>query len=128
MARKPSSKKLVELARIYAGVREDIATACGVTRQSIHNWMQKDEAFRNAMNDPEVTNDLLVDLAVKGLKHHLEKNSERSIHFTLDRLARDRGFGQFITTKNIDSLESKLKDKTDEELKEMIKDKALKIA
>lgn len=128
MARKPSSKKLVELARHYAGVRKDIAKACGTTRQSIHNWMQKDEAFRNAMNDPELTNDLLVDLAVKGLKHHLKKKSERSIHYTLDRLARDRGFGQYITTKTIDSVESKLKDKTDEELLEYARQKTLKIA
>lgn len=128
MARKPSSKKLVELAKEFCGVKTDIAAACGVTRQSVHNWMQKDESFRKAMNDPEMTNDLLVDMAVKGLKHHLENNSERSIHYTLDRLARGRGFGQFITTKTIDSVENKLKDMTEEELMEYWKNKRKKIA
>ena len=127
MARKPSSKKLVELAETYAGVKTDIATACGVTRQTIHNWINKDPKFREAMEDPTITNDVLVDLSVSGLKHHLENKSEKSIHYTLDRLARDRGFGMLITNKVIDSVENKLKDKSNEELLEYAKKKHMRI-
>lgn len=124
MARKPSSAKLVELAYTYAGVIQDIAAACNVSRVSVNNWKNKDEKFREALKNG---NDCLVDLALNGLKHHLENKSEKSIHYTLDRLARDKGFGMLIQQKVTNYVEEKLKDKTDEELIEYAKEQQLKI-
>ena len=112
---KPTKKKLIELAFTYCGVMTDIAKACGVTRQTVNNWKNKDPMFKQAL---ENGNDHLVDLAISGLKHLLEKNSERSVHYTLDRLARDKGFGQLIQIKDVKKFEDQFEDMSDKELLE----------
>lgn len=115
MARKPSKKKLIELAYTYAGVIKDIAAACGVTRLSVNNWKNKDPLFKQAL---EEGNDRLVDLAISGLKSLLKDKSERSVHYTLDRLARDKGFGQLIQIKDVKKFEDQFDDMSDKELLE----------
>ena len=124
MAKKPTSAKLVELAYEYAGVINDIAVACRVDRRTVTRWKNKDEKFREALKQG---NDRLVDMALRGLKYHLKKKSEKSIHYTLDRLARDKGFGLLIQNKVTNYVEDKLKDLSDDELIEAAKEQKLKI-
>lgn len=116
-SKKPSSKKLVELAKIYAGCMQDIADACGVSRQTVWNWKTSDPKFREALAEG---NDHLVDLAKSGLRHHLEQKSEKSIHYTLDRLGRKEGFGLMLQVTDKSKLDEQLDEMTDDEIiKEM---------
>jgi len=117
MARKPSKKKLIELIHQHGGILTDIADACGVTRQSVHKWIKDDPSLKQHIDQ---SRDLLVDMAKKGLKHHLENNSEKSIHFVLDRLARKEGFGKFIQVQDKSQFEDQLDGKTDEELLDLM--------
>lgn len=112
---KPSKKILIELAEKYAGVVTDVATHCGVARQTVYRWMEKDPAFKEKMDDG---NAVLVDLAIKGLKYNLENNSERSVHYTLDRLARNKGFGQLIKVQDKSKFEDQFEEMSDEELEQ----------
>lgn len=116
MARKPSKKALLELAVKYAGVVTDIAESCGVTRKTIYNWMDKDPEFKAQMDDQ---NTVLVNLAIKGLRHNLENNSERSVMYTLDRLARDKGFGQLVKVQDKSKFEDQFNELSDAELEEL---------
>ncbi len=111
--KKPSKAKLLELARTYAGCRQDVANACGVTRQTVHNWMGAVPEFKEAMDDG---NNVLVDLALTGLKHLLEQKSERSVHYTLDRLARDKGFGMMLQVRDKSKVDEQLDEMSDEEI------------
>lgn len=113
MSKKPSKKKLLELAQVYAGCRQDVANACNVSRHTIRNWMEADKEFKDAMDDG---NNVLVDLALKGLKHHLEQNSEKTVHYTLDRLARDKGFGMMLQVRDKSKIDEQLDEMSDEEI------------
>lgn len=115
MAKKPTKVKLIELAYTYAGVIKDIATACDVDRKTVTRWKNKDPLFKQALEDG---NDRLVDLALSGLKHLLEAKAERSVHYTLDRLARDKGFGQLIRIKDDKKFEDQFEGMSDKELLE----------
>ena len=115
MAKKPSLKKLLELAETYAGCVNDIAAACNVYRSTIYEWKQKHPEFKEAC---ENGNDILVDLALKGLKDLLAKGSEKSVHYTLDRLARDKGFGMLLQVRDKSKLDDQLEEMTDEEILE----------
>lgn len=113
MAKKPTLKKLLELAETYAGCVNDIALACKVNRKTIYEWKQKHPEFKEAC---ENGNDVLVDLALKGLKDLLAKGSEKSVHYTLDRLARDKGFGMLLQVRDKSKLDDQLEEMTDEEI------------
>lgn len=115
MARKPTKKMLIVLAFKYAGVQKDVAEACGVVRQTVAQWQLKDLKFDDAMKKG---NDVLVDLSISGLLHHLKEKSEKSIHFTLDRLAREKGFGKMIQVTDRSKFEEQLAVMTEEEMKE----------
>jgi hypothetical protein len=117
MGRKPSKAKLLELANTYAGCVTDVAKACDVSRTSVHNWINKDPAFKEAMDDG---NDILVDLAIGGLRYNLEQNNERSVHYTLDRLARDKGFGTMIKIQDKSKFEDQFDDMSDSELEDLL--------
>lgn len=114
--KKPSKKMLVELAEHYAGVVTDIADACGVVRMTVYRWMEKDPDFKAQMDDQ---NTVLVNLAIKGLRYNLEHNSERSVHYTLDRLARDKGFGRLIKIQDKSKFEDQFDELSDAELEEL---------
>lgn len=118
MGKKPSKEKLIEAAREYAGCVVDVAKACKCSRNSIYNWMEEEPEFKQAMDQG---NDLLVDLALSGLRHHLEEKSEKTIHYTLDRLARHKGFGQLIKVQDKSKLDEQLDDMSESELVEMMK-------
>jgi DNA invertase Pin-like site-specific DNA recombinase len=113
MAKKPTLKKLIELAGTYAGCVQDIARACDVTRQTVHEWQQKHPEFKEAIANG---NDVLVDLALTGLKHLLEQKSERSVHYTLDRLARNKGFGMMLQVTDKSKLDEQLETMTDADI------------
>lgn len=113
MAKKPTLKKLLELAETYAGCVGDIAEACKVNRNSVTNWKNAHPEFKQAC---ENGNDILVDLALKGLRNLLEKNSEKATLYTLDRLARDKGFGMLLQVRDKSKLDDQLEEMTDEEI------------
>lgn len=117
MARKPSKKKLLEAVETYGGIITDIAKSIGVTRQTVHNWINADEDLKKAVDNCK---DELVDLAKKGLRHHLENNSEKSIHYVLDRLARKEGFGKFLQVKETTKFEDALDDMSDDDLLDLL--------
>jgi hypothetical protein len=115
--KKPSKKLLIELAVHYAGVVTDIADACGVARMTVYRWMDKDPDFKAQMDDQ---NTVLVNLAIKGLRYNLENNSERSVHYTLDRLARDKGFGSIIKIQDKSKFEDQFEEMSDSELEDLL--------
>lgn len=117
MARKPSKKKLKQLIETYGGIKTDIAKACNVSRQSVHNWINSDEDLKQMVENMK---DELVDLAKKGLKHHLEQQSEKTIHWTLERLARQDGFGKVVQVKDTTNFQDALNEMTDEELMNLL--------
>ena len=117
MAKKPSLNKLIELAGTYAGCVTDIANACGVSRQAVNDWQNKHPEFKEAIANG---NDVLVDLALTGLKHLLEQKSERTVHYTLDRLARNKGFGMMLQVTDQSKLDEQLDAMSEDDiLKEM---------
>ena len=122
---KPTIEKLVETAEIYAGVVTDVAKALGKTRQTVYTWMKEEPEFKEAMN---YDNDLLVDLSMQGLRYHLEQKSEKSIHYTLDRLARNKGFGLHVKTTNKNKVDEQLAEMTDQELMDHMAEVNEKIA
>lgn len=113
MGKKPSEELLIKLAQQHHGCVVDVAKACKATRQSVYNWMNDHPKFKEQMDKG---NDMLVDLAISGLVHHLENNSEKTIHYTLDRLARNKGFGQMIKVQDKSKIDDQLDEMTDEEL------------
>lgn len=114
---KPSLEEFEKACYKFAGIKTDIGKSFGVTRQTIHNWSKEDVDFENALKQGNVR---LVDLAVKGLADKLEEGSERSILYTLDRLAREKGFGKVVTTVDKSKLHDQFDDMTEDEiLKEM---------
>ena len=115
--KKPSQAMLITLAKEYAGVITDMAKAYGCSRQAMAKWCKGNEKIKDAMEEGR---DVLVDLAKAGLKHHLENKSEKSIHYTLDRLARHEGFGQHISTTDKSKFEDQLDELSDQELMDMM--------
>lgn len=115
--KKPSKRMLIAMAKEYAGVITDMAKSYGCSRQAMAKWCKGDPDIKDAMEEGR---DVLVDLAKSGLKHHLEKFSEKSIHYTLDRLARHQGFGQHLTVKDKSKFDESLDELTDDELMEKL--------
>lgn len=115
--RKPPKRILLELAKKYAGVVTDVAEHCGVSRQSVYKWLEKDPEFKEAM---DAQNQVLVELALKGLRYNLEQNSEKSVHYTLDRLARDKGFGKLIKIQDQSKFEDQFDEMSTDELEELL--------
>ena len=114
---KPAKKILIQLAEKYAGVVTDVAEHCKVSRMTVYRWMEKDPAFKAKMDEGNV---ILVEKAIKGLVHLLDNNSERSVHYTLDRLARDKGFGQLIKIQDKSKFEDQFDDMSDDELEDLL--------
>lgn len=111
--RRPSLKVLLELSKEFAGNKTDIAAKIGCSRTALYKWETQLPEFKKANDDQR---DVLVDLAIEGLKFHLEKKSEKSIHYTLDRLAKDRGFGNLIQITDKSKLDDQLDLLNDEEI------------
>lgn len=123
--KKPSKKKLLELAETYAGCVQDIAKGCNVTRQTVLNWKNSDPEFKQACENGK---DILVDLALTGLKKLLAQASEKSVHYTLDRLARDKGFGMMLQVRDKSKVDEQLDEMTDEEIMAEIEQSRQRIA
>lgn len=115
--KKPPKKQLLQLAEIFAGNMSDIARACGKSRQCVKQWKDKDPAFKEAIDAGNVR---FVDLALTGLKYHLINKSEKSIHYTLDRLARDKGFGRLIKIQDKSKFEDQFEELSTEDLIELL--------
>lgn len=115
--KKPSLKTLIKAARQYAGCVVDVAKALKVHRDTIYRWQEQEPEFKAVMDQG---NEFLVDLALSGLRHHLEEKSEKTIHYTLDRLARHKGFGQLIKVQDKSKFDEQLDDMSEEELLQMI--------
>jgi hypothetical protein len=113
MAKKPSLNKLLELAEKYAGCVNDIADACKVKRQTVWQWKKDHPEFNEAMSKG---NDFMLDLAKQGLRYHLEKKSEKTILYTLDRLGRKEGFGMFLQVTDKSKLDDQLDGMTDDQI------------
>jgi len=122
--KKPSTEKLKMLVDKYAGCTMDIAKACKVTRVTIWNWRQQDKEFDDEMNKG---NDIMLDLAKEGLKHLLEKKSEKAILYTLDRLGRKDGFGMMIQVQDKSKLENQLDSMSDADILEMMEKNSKRI-
>lgn len=111
--RRPSLKVLLQLSKEFAGNKTDIAAKIGCSRSALYKWEEQFPEFKKANEDQR---DVLVDLAVEGLLFHLEKRSEKSIHYTLDRLAKDRGFGNLIQITDKSKIDDQLDQMSDEEI------------
>lgn len=123
--KKPTKKILWKTAEDAVGNISDMAGALGVSRQTIYAWLKNDKALSDRID--ELRKGEMIDLAKEGLRFHLEQKSEKSIHFVLERLARQEGFGRFVQIQDKSKFEDQLKDATDDELIEMLNQTTKKI-
>jgi DNA invertase Pin-like site-specific DNA recombinase len=113
--KKPTTAMLLKAVEKYSGCTMDIARALKVDRTTIYRWRQKDKAFDEAM---KAGNDILLDLALDGLKDLLKKKDPKVVMYTLDRLGRKQGFGMMVQVQDKSKLDDQLSNMTDEQILE----------
>lgn len=79
--------------RASGGVISVAAQKLGVHRQRVYEWIEADPKLKAIIT--EVREEVL-DLAEGKLLEHIRDGSEKSIHFYLDRIGRDRGYGSKV--------------------------------
>jgi len=113
MAKKPSLTKFKNAVEKYGGCKVDIAKAFKTSRQTVHNWCVNDPEFKEEIDKG---NDVLLDLAKSSLKYHLEKRDVKVTTYTLDRLGRREGFGNFIQIQDKSKIDEQLDGMSDEQI------------
>lgn len=113
MAKKPSKKKLKEVAIECCGIVKDMADACKASRSQMYRWIEKDPTLKEEI---EKARDGLVDIAESNLKKNVEAGKEKSIIYLLGTQGRKRGWGNFIQIQNRDKLDEQLDEMKDDEV------------
>lgn len=88
--RRHSNATVIEALQSTGGIVKVAAQRLRVARQTLHDWIKADPELMAARDD--IRNELL-DVAEAKLLQLINEGSERSIHFFLDRIGRDRGYG-----------------------------------
>lgn len=122
--KKPSKKKLLQMAESTGGVVLDMAEQCKVPRSTMYNWINKDQDLKDAIENGR---DILVDMAKKGLREKLAAGSEKSIIYVLGTLGRKEGFGNVIQIQDKSKLEDQMDGMTDEEIMAEMEDSRRRI-
>jgi len=86
-----SDAEMIAALEANYGIVSRAAKAIGCNEATIRGRAKKSAKLRKAIIAHRAD---LVDLAETGLAHHLEKKEPWAIRFALERLGRDRGWGE----------------------------------
>lgn len=102
------------------GIITSACKAAGIPRRTFYSWMEKDPKFAERVN--EIT-EMAVDFTESALLKKIKEGDTTAIIFHLKTKGKNRGYGQSINvTGNLfDSLFREFNDKTDDEIKDMLK-------
>lgn len=108
--KKPSLDEFSDVIRKSGGNLTQAATLLQVSRQTVHNWMNDDEDFKNIVKDSRLrVFDRCLDVAyvvAVGVPHYDAKTGEMigwrekpdagMLRYLLSTLGRDEGFGEKV--------------------------------
>lgn len=108
--KKPSLDEFEEFVRKTGGNLSQTAGLCGVSRQTVHNWIKEDPQFKNVVTDSrKKLFDQCLDAArivALGVPHidpasgqilgWKEKPDGQMLRYLLSTLGRDEGFGESV--------------------------------
>lgn len=89
--RRPPNHVVIEALRAQAGLIAPAAAMLQVHRQRLHEWIADDAELRAAR---DVIREEILDLAEGKLLQAVKEGSERSIHFLLKTIGKNRGFSE----------------------------------
>jgi hypothetical protein len=115
--KKPSKKKLLEVAVESCGVVTYAGIMCQVDRKTIQRWMAKHDWFKEAMTEGR---DNFVDLGEMGLIENVKKGDVKACIYVTSTLGRKRGYTQLIETRDRSKLKDAMEDLPTEELIAML--------
>lgn len=116
--KKPSKKRLLEIAEDSCGVVLYAARKANVDRRTFHRWINRYEWLKIAMVEAR---DLLVDEAEMVLVDAMkEKKDVKAAVYITSTLGRKRGYTQMIETRDRSKLKDAMEDLSNEELIEML--------
>lgn len=117
MGKRPSKKRLLEVAEKSCGVVTYAGEMCKVDRKSIQRWMSQFEWFKEAMIEGK---DNLVDLAEMSLIKNVKKDDVKASIYVTSTLGKRRGYTQLTEIRDRSKLKDAMEDLTDEELVELL--------
>lgn len=124
--KRPSKKKLLEVAEKSCGVVTYGANMCKVDRKTFGRWMNQFDWLKTAMIE---SRDSLVDEAEMTLVEALrEKKDVKAAIYITSTLGRKRGYTQMVETRDRSKLKEAMEDLPTEELIAMLErnDKRIK--
>ena len=105
---KKNKKDFVEIFEKKAAC--NVSAACkmfGISRRTFYNWYEKDEEFRQEIDD---SNESITDMVETQLLKNIREGKENSIIFYLKTKGKNRGYGEQIDAKvEVNSFEAFLK-------------------
>jgi len=87
--KKPARGEIIEAVAKSCGIMTDAAKKLNVSRQSLWEWIKKDEILKKEVSEAKES---LKDFAESKLLENIKNNDTTSIIFALKTLAKDRGY------------------------------------
>ena len=119
-----SKKRIEDALRKNRGIISATADSLGVTRQTIHNRLNKDEKLKQLQEEERYG---IVDLAESKLIANIEAGLEKSVIYALNTLGRTRGYGARVIVSDQSTMDDAIDGMSDEELLEKLKERTRKI-
>lgn len=133
--KKPKIKNFIEVAKACNGNLGAIAASFEVTRRTIHNWMNEDPEFRDAVDDHKgalldrcISTATVVALGIVARDENgkvvgwIEKPDPSMLRYFMSTLGRKEGFGENVDiTSNGEKIESPARVLTKKEIKDLYK-------
>ena len=119
-----SKKRIEDALRKNRGVISATADSLNVTRQTIHNRLNKDEKLKQLQEEERYG---IVDLAESKLIANIEAGLEKSVIYALNTLGRTRGYGARVIVSDQSTMDDAIDGMSDEELLEKLKERTRKI-
>ena len=119
-----SKKRIEDALRKNRGVISATADSLNVTRQTIHNRLNKDEKLKQLQEEERYG---IVDLAESKLIVNIEAGLEKSIIYALNTLGRARGYGARVIVSDQSTMDDALDTMSDDELLAKLKERMRKI-
>lgn len=121
---KVSRKKIEDALRDNYGVISAAADSLGITRQTIHNHINKDEKLKDFQLDQK---NVIVDLAESKLIENVKAGDPKSVIYALNTLGRSRGYGARVIVSDQSTLDEAIETSSNEELLAKLAEKNRKI-
>src|SRR3954462_1263823 len=89
--RKPPRHVLEEALSHSAGLIAPAARALGVSRMTLYRWLERDQPIIEHLGS---LREEFLDMCEAQLVRHVHEGSERSVHFALRTLGKNRGYSE----------------------------------